>query len=182
MTVIIILVVAVVLVLWVIAVQRKLVSHEEIVMNSMSQIGVQQSSRWDALSALVELVKSYNEHEYQTLVDTIAARKDISSSSSAADVEAQEEAIQSALVHVKALAEQYPELQANENYSKAMDAVNMYENQVRMSRMVYNDTVTRFNRIVRQIPDSFVASLLGFSVKEYLKVDESRASMPSLKI
>ena len=63
MTVIIIIAVVVLLVLWVISVQRKLVNAEELVKNAMSQIGVQQSSRWDALTGLVELLRSYNEHE-----------------------------------------------------------------------------------------------------------------------
>lgn len=60
MITIIVIAVAAVLVLWIISVQRKLVNAEEIVKNAMSQIGVQQSSRWDALTGLVELLKSYN--------------------------------------------------------------------------------------------------------------------------
>ena len=182
MTIIIILAIVALLVLWVISVQRKLVSSEELCKNAMSQIGVQQSSRWDALSALVELVKSYNEHEYNTLRDVIAMRKEIGSSSSVAEAEAQEQAIAGAIKQINVVAEQYPELKANENYAKAMDAVNTYENQVRTSRMVYNDTVTKFNRIVRQLPDSLIAGLLGFKEKEYLKVEESKTSMPSMKI
>ena len=71
---IIVIVVIALLVLWVISVQRKLVNAEELTKNAMSQIGVQQSSRWDALTGLVELIKSYNEHEYITLKSVIAAR------------------------------------------------------------------------------------------------------------
>ena len=182
MTLLIVIAVIALLVLWVISVQRKLVSQEELVKNAMSQIGVQQQSRWDALTALAELVKSYNEHEYNTLRDVIAQRKEINGNSSAADVEVQEAAMTGMVRQIKLVAEQYPDLKASENYGKCMDSVNVYENQVRTSRMVYNDTVTKFNRIVRQFPDSFVANLLNFETKEYLKDVAEKSSMPSMKI
>lgn len=181
MTIIIIIAIIALLVLWVIGVQRKLVAQDELCQNSMSQIGVQQQSRWDALTALVDLVKSYNEHEYKTLRDVIAMRKDINGNSSAADVNAQEQAMTGLLRDIKVVAEQYPELKANENYAKIMDSVNTYENQVRTSRMVYNDTATKFNTMVRQFPGSIVAGFLHFSVKEYIKEVESKSEMPSMK-
>lgn len=181
-TVIIVIAIVAILVLWFISVQRKLVSKEESVKNALSQIGVQLSSRWDALSALVELVRSYNEHEYNTLKDVIAMRKDITRESSASEVDAQEAGFNAALKQINIVAEQYPELKANTMFDKTMDSVNTYENQVRMSRMVYNDSVTLYNRIIRQIPDSIVASALHFETKEYLKEDSTKSSMPSMKI
>ena len=182
MGIIIVIAIIAVLVLWFIGVQRKLVAQDELCQNSMSQIGVQQQSRWDALTALVDLVKSYNEHEYNTLKDVIAMRKTINGNSTAADVNAQEQAIAGAMRQINVVAEQYPDLKANENYGKTMDSVNVYENQVRMSRMVYNDSVTKFNRLVRQIPNSFVAGFLGFREKDYLKEDQAKSQMPSMKI
>ena len=165
-----------------ILVQRKLVSADEMCQNSMSQIGVQQQSRWDAISSLVKLTKSYNEHEYNTLVDVINQRRDIPRTSSAAEVNAQEEILSSAAARIKLVAEQYPQLKADATYAKTMDSLNNYENQVRMSRMVYNDSVTKYNRLVRQFPDSFVASMLKFGVKEYLKEVESKEEMPEINI
>lgn len=182
MVTIIIVAVAALLVLWFVSAQRRLVSKEELCKNAMSQIGVQQSSRWDALTALAELTKSYNEHEYNTIKDVISQRADITSASSAKEVNAQEDMIGSALSRIIAIAEQYPELKANENYAKTMDSVNLYENQVRTSRMVYNDTVTAYNRIVRQFPDSIAASILGFKEKEYLQEIKAKSEMPSMKI
>ena len=179
---IIIIVIVVLLVLWVISVQRKFVNAEELVKNAMSQIGVQQNSRWDALTALVELIKSYNEHEYQTLRDVIAARSGIDANSTAEQAQAQEDLLQKALVQVRAISEQYPALKADAMYMKTMDSVNTYENQVRMSRMTYNDTVTRYNRQIRQIPDSIVAGLFHFTEKQYLKENTAKADMPSMKI
>ncbi|MBQ9462256.1 MAG: LemA family protein [Bacteroidales bacterium] len=181
-TAIIIIAVVVVLVLWVISVQRKLVSAEELTKNAMSQIGVQQSSRWDALTALVELLKSYNEHEYKTLKDVIASRRNIDSNSTAEQAQAQEDAFNTAMKQFNVVVERYPEVKASELYNNTMDSVNTYENQVRMSRMTYNDTVTRYNRLTRQIPDSIVASLFHFTEKQYLQEDQAKKDMPSLKI
>jgi LemA protein len=182
MTIIIILAVLALLILWGIGVQRKLVSAEELCKNAMSQIGVQQNSRWDALTALAELVKGYNEHEYKTLMDVIGQRKEVGSGSTAAEAQAQEDLITSVMSRISLVAEQYPNLKADAMYVKTMDSVNTYENQVRMSRMVYNDSVTRYNRLTRQIPDSIVASIFHFTEKEYLKEDASKKDMPSLKI
>lgn len=182
MTAILIIAIVAVLLFWGVGVQRKLVNQEELCKNAMSQIGVQQNSRWDALTALVELVKSYNEHEYNTLKDVIAMRQPLGRNSTAAEVNAQEEAIGNALKQINVTVEQYPDLKANENYAKAMDSVNVYENQVRMSRMVYNDTVTKYNKIVRQFPDSLVAGLLHFETKDYLAEPVGKTDMPSMKI
>jgi len=182
MAAIIIIAIIMLLILWVIGVQRKLVRQEELCKNAMSQIGVQQSSRWDALTALAELVKSYNEHEYSTLKDVIAGRAIIGQNSSAAQADAQETLITGALGRIAAVAEQYPDLKANQNYAKAMDSVNQYENQVRLSRMTFNDSVTKFNNIVRQFPDSIIAGILGFGAKEYLQENAAKADMPSMKI
>ena len=181
-TTIIVIAVVAVMVLWVISVQRKLVSAEEIVKNAMSQIGVQQSSRWDALTGLVELLKSYNEHEYNTLKDVIAARSNIGSNSSASEAQAQEDLIGKVMMRLNVVAEQYPDLKADSMYVNTMNSVNTYENQVRMSRMTYNDSVTRYNRMIRQIPDSIVASIFRFTEKDYLKEVAAKADMPSLNI
>ena len=182
MTIVIIIAVAALVVLWFVSAQRRLVNKEELCKNAMSQIGVQQSSRWDALTALAELTKSYNEHEYGTIKDVIAQRTAITSGSNAKAADAQEDMMTNVLNRIVAVAEQYPELKANENYGKTMDSVNLYENQVRTSRMVYNDTVTSYNRLVRQFPDSIAAGILGFAEKEYLQEVKSKAEMPSMKI
>ena len=182
MTVLIIIAIVVILVLWVISVQRKLVKQEEICKNSLSQIGVQLASRWDALKALAELTKSYSEHEYKTITDTISQRRPITAASSSADANAQEALFNDALSRLNLVVERYPELKANETYMKTMDSVNTYQNQVRMSQMVYNDSVTKFNQLIRQFPDSIVASLFHFTPREYLEQNQEKAEMPSMRL
>ena len=77
MTGIILTVVVVLLIVWAIGVQRKLVVMDENINNAMSQIGVQLSSRFDALTALLDLTKGYAAHEAQTLIETIKSRRSV---------------------------------------------------------------------------------------------------------
>ena len=167
MTAIIIIAIVAILVLWVISVQRKLVKQEEICKN---------------VKALAELTKRYSEHEYKTITDTIAQRRPITAASSSADANAQENLFNEALGRLNLVVERYPELKANETYIKTMDSVNTYQNQVRMSQMVYNDSVTKFNQLIRQFPDSIVASLFHFTPREYLEQNQDKAEMPSMKL
>ena len=181
MGILILAVVVVLLIMWFISVQRKLVVMDENINNSMSQIGVQLSSRWDALTALLDLTKGYAEHEYKTISDTIKMRTSINSNSSAKDVNAQENAITEAMGKIMAVAESYPELKANENYIKTMDSVNAYEEMVRKSRLVYNDSVTKLNRAIRMFPTSIAAGVLGIHSRDYLEADDKKADMPSMR-
>ncbi len=179
---IILIAVVVIVVLWVISAQRKLVVLDENINNAMSQIGVQLSSRFDALTALLDLTKGYAAHEAETLEKTIQARRSvITASSSAADVIEQENVITDALGKISMVAEQYPDLKANTNYIKTMDSVNSYESAVRTSRLVYNDSVTKLNRTLRMFPTSLIGGMLGFKQRDYLETDNNKADMPSMK-
>lgn len=172
----------VIVILWFVSSQRSLVHYDELCSNSLSQIGVQQESRWDALTALAELTKGYSEHEYKSLMDVIGKRQSITRDSSPQEVDAQETMISSAMKQFMAVAEAYPDLKANQVYQETMQSVNTYENNVRHSRMVYNDSVTKYNRYVRQIPSNIVASLLKFNIREYLQEDKAKSTMPSMKM
>ena len=174
-------VIIVVLVFWVISSQRTFVVLDENINNAMSQIGVQLSSRWDALSALLELTKGYSAHEYQTITDTIKARRSITRDSSPDDVKVQENMIVEALGKIMAVAESYPELKADQTYLKTMDSVDQYENMVRASRLIYNDSVTKLNRAIRMFPASLIAGILGFAQRTYLEADNDKSTMPSMK-
>ncbi len=155
--------------------QRKLVSLDELCKNAMSQIAVQLNSRWDALLALAKTAAQYSKHESETLIKVITARRQ-------APIDTAEEALQQQgeltqiMGRLMAIGEAYPDLKANDLFSKTMDSVNSYEENVRMSRMVYNDTATKMNRMVRMWPSSFVAAMLNFREKAYLTVDEEKKS------
>ena len=173
--------IVILLIIWFISAQRLLVSLDENVNNAMSQIGVQLSSRFDALTGLLDLVKGYNEHEYKTLSDVIKTRTSIGGKSKASDVDTQENMITETLGKIMAVAEAYPDLKANTNYQNLMNSLNDYESKVRQSRLVYNDCVTKLNRTIRMFPYFMFAPLCGVGARDYLKTDESKSAMPSMK-
>ena len=171
-----------VIVLWTISTQRKLVVLDENISNAMSQIGVQLSSRFDALTALLDLTKGYVKHESETLIETIKSRRSvITAKSTPDDVLRQEGVISEALGRIAMVTEKYPELKANQTYTKTMDAVETFENMVRTSRLIYNDSVTKLNRKIRMFPVSMIAVMLGFRQREYLEEQAAKADMPSMK-
>ena len=183
MTILIIIVLLVILVAgWVMSTQRRLVVMDENINNAMSQIGVQLSSRFDALTALLDLAKGYAAHESQTLIETIKSRRSvITAKSTPQDVLQQEGVISEALCRISMVAERYPELKADKGYAKCMDAVDSYEKMVRTSRLIYNDSVTKLNREIRMFPVSLIAGMLGFRQRDYLEAREDKADMPSMK-
>lgn len=160
--------------------QNRLVHADELCGNALSQIGVQQASRWDALTALAGLTRAYSEQEHNVLLSVIAARQGVGAKSTAEQVDQQEGMLQQATGRVVALAEAYPELKSNTVYLQTMGSVKSYEENVRISRMVYNDTVTKYNRLVRSFPGSMIAGNLGFDTRGYLQEDPAKSGMPNM--
>ena len=165
---------------YVISLQRSLVSRDEMCLNSLSQIGVQMNSRWDGLKAMAELTKGYAKHEYDTLTQVIANRRHLNPNVSVQEINEQEGMLSAAMSKLMAVAEAYPDIKANEVYMTTMQAVTSSEEKVRMSRMVYNDSVTMMNRMVRMFPASIFAGMLGFAVRSYLEEPAGKTDMPSM--
>ena len=180
-TVIIILIVLAVIVIgYFISTQRSLVNLDELCKNALSQIEVQLNSRWDAVLALAKTAAQYAKHESETLIEVIKQRRGEQVNTPEA-VNEQSSALSQVMGRLIAIGEQYPDLKAASLYKETMDGVKQYEENVRMSRMIYNDTATKMNRMVRQWPSSIVASMLHFDVKDYLKVDsEEKKQYPNL--
>jgi LemA protein len=152
--------------------QRRLVVLDENTNNAMSQIGVQLSCRFDALTALLDITKEYAGQESETLIETIkSARSDITAKSTPDDVLRQEGIIGKVLGSIAKISEQYPELKANTQYIKIKDAVETYEHMLRTSRLIYNDGVNKLNSEIRMLPVSIIAGMLRFSMRNYLEGD-----------
>ena len=181
MTLAIILAILAVLVVWIIGVQNRLVKSDELCNNALKQINVQQISRFDALKALIKLTREYASYEADTLEKIVKERKIVSSPNpTAADINANEEALAAIGAKLIAVAEAYPDLKASANYQQTMKDIKDYEENVRLSRMTFNDTVTRFNQQVRVFPTSLVAGILGFAKRDYLADDVSKKDYPEI--
>lgn len=164
-----------------ISTQRTLVKLDEMSKNALSQIEVQLNSRFDAVVALAKTAAHYAKHESETIIQTIEARGGHTSAATPAGINAQSDLLGQMMGRLNVVVEQYPELKASDLYVKAQEGQKQYEENVRLARMVYNDTATKMNRMVRQWPSSIVASMLHFDLKEYLKVDnEKKKDYPDL--
>ena len=178
-TLIVILAIVALLVIWGIGIQNKLVQVDELCNNALKQINVQQVSRYDALQAIIKLTREYASYEADTLEKVISQRKITASANpTVSEIAANEKALQEVSAKLIAVAEQYPDLKANQNYQQAMADIKQYEENVRLARMTFNDTVTRYNKEVRMFPASLVAGILGFAKRDYLAEDTSKKDYP----
>lgn len=162
--------VVVAIALWIISMKNKLVTLDENVKSAMSQIGVQVSSRFDALMAVLEIMKDYAKSESEQIIETISAQRSMITAKSTPDeVISQEEIITEALDRIAIITKQYPELKENKTYITAMNAVLVFENMVRTSCMIYNDSVTKLNREIKMLPASMISKMLGFRQRSYME-------------
>ena len=181
MTLGIIVALALIVVGYFISTQRTLVNLDELCKNALSQIEVQLNSRFDAVIALAKTAAQYAAHESETIIQTVQARGGNAPANTPASINQQADLLGQMMGRLNVVVEQYPELKASDLYIKAQEGQREYEEKVRISRMVYNDTATKMNRMVRQWPSSFVASMLHFDLKDYLKVDnEQKKEYPNL--
>ena len=168
-----------------ISTQRSLVNLDELCKNALSQIEVQLNSRFDAVIALAKTAAQYAKHESETIIQAVQARgANMGNGNEPATPESinqQSDLLTQMMGRLNVVFERYPELKASDLYREAQEGMKQYEENVRMSRMVYNDTATKMNRMVRQWPSSIVASMLHFDQKDYLKVDsEEKKQYPNL--
>ena len=179
---IIIIVLAVIVIGYFVSTQRSLVNLDELCKNALSQIEVQLNSRFDAVIALAKTAAQYAKHESETIIQAVQARGgNLGNANTPAAINQQSDLLGQLMGRLNVVFERYPELKASELYVNAHKGEKEYEEHVRMSRMIYNDTATKMNRMVRQWPSSIVASMLHFEQKEYLKVDdEKKKAYPDL--
>ncbi len=141
--------------------------------NSLSQIDVQLKRRADLIPNLLETVKGYAKHEKGIIKEVTDARKALVS---AGNIEAKVKAndkLQSALKTIFALAENYPNLKANENFLELQRELSTTEDKIAYSRQFYNDSILSYNDLCRTFPGTFFAGIYGKKPREYLQIAES---------
>ena len=157
-----------------------LVKRRNQVENAWSQIDVQLKRRHDLIPNLVETVKGYAAHEQQTFERVIAARNAAQAAQGPAEQAQAENLLTGALRQLFALAEAYPELRASENFASLQAELAETENKIAVSRQIYNDTVLSYNNKVQQVPSNFVASMFGFSVREFFEAGDEAEEAPKV--
>jgi LemA protein len=140
-----------------------------------ANIDVLLKQRHDEIPNLVETVKGYMQHEQQTLLAVTQARAASMNAGSIGQKAIADLQLVSALRGLFAVAENYPQLKANENFLKLQNRISELEERIADRREFFNDDVNTYNTRIRQIPDVFVASLMGLKPREMFQVsDEDR--------
>ncbi|MET0378332.1 MAG: LemA family protein [Spongiibacteraceae bacterium] len=166
------LVVAAAAMLYVVVIYNGLVALKHAVAKSFANIDVLLKQRHDELPKLVETCRQYMQHEQGTLQKVIEARSRVASASAARDIEAlntAESSLRQGLGQLFALAENYPDLKANDTFLHLQARISQIENALADRRETYNDAVNNNNVRIEQFPDAVVASLGGFKPARLLK-------------
>jgi LemA protein len=184
--------IALIAVLWVVAVYNRLATRRIRVRNGFSQIDVQLRRRHDLIPNLVNTVKGYMQHEKSTLEAVTQARTAAVSaqaqlSGSPGDVAATlalvqaEGVLQGALGKLMLLMERYPDIKANTNALALQEELVSTENRIAFARQAYNDAVMVYNTSLAVFPDNLIAGLFGFQGAALFEADENARALPEVQ-
>ena len=178
---IIALIVIVLIVLWGVSAYNGLVTLRNRVKNGWAQIDVQLKQRADLIPNLVETVKGYAAHESQVFTQVTQARASALQAAQSGDVAQRiqaENQLSRAIMNLQAVAEAYPQLQANQNF---LDLQGQLEEKIAYARQFYNDVVQKYNTKIEVVPTNIIAGLFHFEQAAYFQVDEADRQAPQVK-
>ncbi|MFA5106770.1 MAG: LemA family protein [Patescibacteria group bacterium] len=178
----IILGVIVIIVFWFIAVYNGLIRRKNQTDEAWSDIDVQLKRRYDLIPNLIETVKGYATHEREVFENVTAARATAMGAKSPADKAKAENALSSTLKSLFAVAENYPDLKASNNFAKLQDELSDTENKIQAARRFYNGNVRDFNIMLQTFPNTLIAGMLGFKKREFFELEgEAERKAPQVK-
>lgn len=164
--------VVVLAVLWLIGVYNGLIRLRNQTDEAWSDIDVQLKRRYDLIPNLIETVKGYATHERELFENVTKARAQAMNAEGAHAQGEAENMLSNTLKSLFAVAENYPNLKANENFAKLQDELSDTENKIQAARRFYNGNVRDFNTKTQVFPNNMFANMLGFKQYEFFEVDE----------
>ena len=162
-----------------ISMYNRLVALKNRVANAFAQIDVQLQRRYDLIPNLIETAKAYMAHEKDVLAQVTEARsnaqsaKKRSSEDNLAQLKRSDQALQQSLMNFSAVAENYPELQANTTMIQLMEELASTENKVGFARQAFNDSSMALNTYRESFPSNLIAGLFGFKASDYWEVESA---------
>ena len=178
---IILVVVVVLLLLYVISAYNGLIKLRNKVDDQASQIDVQLKRRFDLIPNLVETVKGYTKHEKETLEGVVKARNAYNTAGSLEDQLKADGELTKAMNKLFALAEAYPDLKANENFTKLQDELTSIEEKIVYSRQFYNDSVLKLNNKIEMFPSNIIAGMFNFKKRQFFEASSEERQNVQVK-
>ena len=182
--------IVVVNVLWAIGGYNGMVKMDEQVQNKWANVETQYQRRADLIPNLVSTVKGYAKHEQQTLEDVVKARSEATqvkvdaenlTPEKLAAFQKAQSGVSSALGRLLAVAENYPDLKANQNFLELQSQLEGTENRITVARKDFNDTAKSYNQAIRQFPKNILAGIFGFEKKSYFEAEAGSEKAPKVE-
>lgn len=165
-------------ILWIIFAYNRFVTYTNRAKEAWADIDVQLKRRYDLIPNLVSTVKGYMEHERGTLQKITEARAAAMQAHGAGEKGRAENMLSEALKSLFAVAENYPNLKANENFLELQRELSDTENKIQAARRFYNTNVRDLNTMVESFPANAVASVFGFLKQDFFELDNESAREP----
>lgn len=178
---ILIVLIIIILIVWIVLMYNGLVSLRNRVKNAWAQIDVQLNRRADLIPNLVETVKGYAKHEKSVFENVTQARSNVMNAQTVQESQEANNQLTGALKTLFAVAENYPDLKASENFQELQSQLAETEDKIAYSRQFYNDTVMMYNNKIQMFPSSIIASQFNFIEAEFFEVEESARSVPKVE-
>lgn len=157
------------------------VQMDEDVKAKWAQVDNQLKRRADLVPNLVNTVKGYAAHEKEVFEKIANARAKLAGGGTPAEKIAANQEMSSALSRLLVVAENYPTLKADANFTRLMDELAGTENRLAVERQRYNEAVQRYNTSLRQLPGSLVAGAMGFKAAQHFEVSAADKTTPEVK-
>jgi len=162
------------LLLWGVVSYNRFVSQKNLIRDAFANIDTELRRRYDLIPNLVETVRGYAAHEKETLENVTQARAAAAASTgSPAEQSAAEGPFVAALRQLFAVAENYPQLRANENFLALQQELAVTEDRIQTSRRFYNANVRDYNRRVQSVPSNIIAKMFTFTEEEFFEIEEA---------
>ena len=180
----------VILVIWAIGGYNGMVKMDEQVQNKWANVETQYQRRADLIPNLVSTVKGYAKHEQQTLEDVVKARSEATqvkvdaenlTPEKLAAFQKAQSGVSSALGRLLAVAENYPDLKANQNFLELQSQLEGTENRITVARKDFNDAAKSYNQLIRQFPKNILAGMFGFEKKSYFEAEAGSEKAPKVE-
>ncbi len=165
---------------WYIGTRNNLVQLEEQINSAWAEIDNQLQRRSDLIPNLVSTVRGYASHEEDVFTNIADARAKLAGAGTVGETAEGYNEMQGALSRLLVIAEAYPELKANQNFTRLQDELAGTENRIAVARKRYNDQVQRFNTGIRLFPGSIIAGSMGYEKRDYFEIEESARTAPQV--
>ena len=177
----ILIVIIIIILVAIVAIYNGLVTARNKVKNAWAQIDVQLNRRADLIPNLVETVKGYAAHESSVFEDVTAARAGLMNANGVKEISDANNQLSNTLKTLFAVAENYPELKANENFKELQEQLAQTEDKIAYSRQFYNDTVLMYNNKCQTFPSNIFAGMFGFKEADFFEAAGEARSVPKVE-